>query len=1456
MKNIFLILVFISSIVYADNEPNNNCSTQAEIIEQLEGATELTDRKESGWVHKSRDRYDIYKFTVASKGTLKITSRGKNTNYSFFIGTSCSKYKDIYSNTENKTKKDAPEFEVDSGQTIYLTLQRRYDKWMSYDIDIRFDPIEEVEPPTPTDNKFKLKYITSLKGNLKVIGNTVLYGSQTSDNSNSQVTLDYIDVDSDSQTFNSSKAKITAIEAGVNVEEGKIIWAGLYWQGYMHNNDNDTGIDNQFDFHNGKDDKNAMLATINNQIVKVSLETGEKFEITPSEIYIDQQYEENDYIAFKYAAFTEITEQLKGLSPTNEYTLADIVTREGKTDSGNKSDGLGNYGAWTLVVVYENEDQPLEKMRNLSIFNGYEVLSKTDNPKTTITLEGFRTPEFTLNGVDSTISIFAGEGDKYILGDYAKLINENGLVYDLPNASGTSSYFASAIEGVPERTPNLKNNNGIDIHTNAVGSNHGADKPIKENQTKAYLEMKSTQDTYMPSMVAFATELFTPKLCYDYSIALGEDIKVPSEGRQIDTSSYGKELSMKVLVRSEEGDFTFSNATISLEFTPEDSTQADDQLTYKIGSSLVSPPFINTYINVPDLSADGEVAIGKLNADKTFGDIDSKESSYLKQKYLFDNNSFKGKFDIRLKGKIKFDGVDRPVQYDLTTKDGTGRLEECQTNKAYSPVWGEYNIERIDSYPSPIRLPLPIIPDSSKYPLYTQVVGRDFSLALRSYAYNESTQQYDVGNPISSMIEIELIDAGLFDNDIYAGYDSSCEEPDRIGGSSYLKIGTPSIPSFSRTINIPQDITNFENDRALKNVAFRMWFLGAFGEDDIFRVIQHQCMPNVDSTCFKDLYKDNYGYTDTTGICQIDCSTNYNTSSCYNCLKINFAKPICSRDNFSIKPETFRVKISDNKEGTEVAEELITNNTKENIKFAAGYNYYLDIESKANKSEVLAKGYFKNDFKEDKIEDLEDIEEYIGLKSKNKETCFDKNNYTYNYTFVDGKIYENSLFKHINSGEYDFLILDSKWTEVDQSDYEYKNLFSGIKTNDCILDQALTSGDYTNKTGCNISSDVDETHNLIDIMFYPYSFSFEDIDFNTVPSGKTKIFMNDFSFNIYESTPIFMGALIDGYLVAIEKGGSITTNFTENCYSKNVSLDILRTTEPTTEENLISKKGFGVTKTVEFQQYLDMDYAEDHLVLGMDEKIVLDREEFRIEDPGKAKINLYMTFKKSIDSVIPPIRAVFEKLIASSTDSNSSAEKEKDFTPTKEETYDKEIDYFFGKVTPYRKLYGPTIENKANTPVYVDVYCEDRIGLSCAEFGLFNHTKGKDDNFLTWYNAQDIFSNSDFGNIDLGIKTILGKNASPSVKDIIQNKSKSVLFDDPFAAQEDIQVKLSGEDRPSVVEIEITPSPWLIYDEYNILGNPTYRVKFIGDSVWTGVGNTGQVINSDANMVTNRRMKW
>ena len=332
----------------------------------------------------------------------------------------------------------------------------------------------------------------NIKGNLKVIGNTVLqntgsprcysdYYDTWSDCTNTQIDLHYINIAKVNYPFkNSSQAKLDIPATAI------IKWAGVYTQGYIDDNTDVTNVSNIIE--------NPIYLTV------PSIGT---FPSTPlvSNIY------PNEDDGYTYSTFSEVKE-LKdklGSNVNGWITAANIKAYEGKEDSG-----LGNFGAWTLVVVYQDDK---ESLKNISVFDGYRKVSKNKLFKTVdININGFLTP--TNGDISSSLSIFVGEGDKNIYGDKLYVSNKAGVFKTINDTNA----FRSITSGF-NANPKLTNNQGIDIQNyniGNVGKNHF--DIIQKSQNSATIRLTSTGDVYFPSMVAFTTELYEPRVCYHQEI--------------------------------------------------------------------------------------------------------------------------------------------------------------------------------------------------------------------------------------------------------------------------------------------------------------------------------------------------------------------------------------------------------------------------------------------------------------------------------------------------------------------------------------------------------------------------------------------------------------------------------------------------------------------------------------------------------------------------------------------------------------------------------------------------------------------------------------------------------------------------------------------------------------------------------------------------------------------------
>ena len=373
--------------------------------------------------------------------------------------------------------------------------------------------------PTNTQN---------ILGGITIIGNTVLCDTNSQNNcidynnndgkqsNNNALNLQYIDVDNNSSTYNSSQAQLN-IPSTATVQ-----WAGLYIQGYLNSLNSSTApviIKTN----------NLNLATaiffLQQNPVYLTLPTIGTITTYPSNI--DIYSNSND--GYSYETYTPISQLInKSATAVNGWITGANI----QAYTGTDSSGLGNYGAWTLVVIYSD---PNSTLKNISVFDGYQkIANQTGYSSINIPVSGFLTPSSGV--VNSALSLFVGEGDKYITGDTLSL---NGTYLNSTNA------FYSVITGVTAN-PAFINNEGIDIQNFNVGQDGNTSHPqiIGNSVSNAKITMTTTGDTYFPSMVAFTTELYAPSLCYYQSLldSNGNPLNNPKKGDTITVATWFSDM--------------------------------------------------------------------------------------------------------------------------------------------------------------------------------------------------------------------------------------------------------------------------------------------------------------------------------------------------------------------------------------------------------------------------------------------------------------------------------------------------------------------------------------------------------------------------------------------------------------------------------------------------------------------------------------------------------------------------------------------------------------------------------------------------------------------------------------------------------------------------------------------------------------------------------------------------
>lgn len=374
-----------------------------------------------------------------------------------------------------------------------------------------------------TRNAFQLRGRTTIFGNPVTTCSTVI-GVRTGDcattqqttttaGSNSLLTnnvywMDYVDIDGDGNTFNSSSATYNFPTGNPGFQ---IVWAGLYWAGDTSaggtNNSNPVG-------------EVADNANLRNQML---------LKIPGSSTYQTINATTLDVIgSTRYSAFADVTSLVQS-GGSGTYTGANIQTGKGED----------RYGGWSLIVVYADNS---EILRSMTIFDGFQQVG---NNTIDASISGFLTPN--AGPFESSIGAFISEGDLGIFGDQFLIDgdgnNSDGDATDQPfvnvgdAASPASNFFNSSnalfgtniigastsvntpdgkVLGPISRNPNFPNLLAMDIDIVEAEDDSG-NAIMQNNATEATLRFTSSGDFYYPTAFFFSVEVFQPVLTQNFT---------------------------------------------------------------------------------------------------------------------------------------------------------------------------------------------------------------------------------------------------------------------------------------------------------------------------------------------------------------------------------------------------------------------------------------------------------------------------------------------------------------------------------------------------------------------------------------------------------------------------------------------------------------------------------------------------------------------------------------------------------------------------------------------------------------------------------------------------------------------------------------------------------------------------------------------------------------------------
>lgn len=334
---------------------------------------------------------------------------------------------------------------------------------------------------------FVPRFDQDLKGDMLLIGNNTLNrtGSGVTPNTpyngtqqNGDRDMQYIDIDTDASTFNSSSADLVIPSASASCY--RIRYAGLYWAGILQSNTR-TGI---------------------NQ-VKLKLPGSSTYtDLTGAIVHDDPNAPIGSDQNKVYACYYDITSLVTGLAnPQGTYTVANVLSSTGTNG------GTGLSAGWSIFIVYEDPLLPAKSIVSFDGFSGIGGATTLDIPIT-----GFRT--IPAGPVRAKFAFSCLEGDYGITGDYLSI---NGTT--ISTATGTrprttNNFFNSTITDIAgittNRNPASENTLGFDA--GIISNFNTANSVLANNATSATIRLGSTQDVFFYFFNAFAVDIIEPQI--------------------------------------------------------------------------------------------------------------------------------------------------------------------------------------------------------------------------------------------------------------------------------------------------------------------------------------------------------------------------------------------------------------------------------------------------------------------------------------------------------------------------------------------------------------------------------------------------------------------------------------------------------------------------------------------------------------------------------------------------------------------------------------------------------------------------------------------------------------------------------------------------------------------------------------------------------------------------------
>jgi hypothetical protein len=994
-------------------------------------------------------------------------------------------------------------------------------------------------------------------------------------------------------------------------------------------------------------------------------------------------------------------------------------------------------------------------------------------------------------------------------------------------------------------------------------------------------------------MLTFATELYEPKLCYDYTFKQdGQYLKTDNDGSQLPFMSgfiNSSPIDVSVYIRNIESDIDASNVSF---YTTDVNASLFDYVHSSIASSNVNGSVLiprddsGTGCTYHDISTTpigcsngSNVRIG-LGNDATGYSINGAgnmgSQNYVYAKFSL-NPKFSGIHDLNeslglsVDYTIRPNGVSKDIEYNYVL--GVN-MDMCPPTAGYQPTWGTFNV--VDRQASTIG----ILPANN---LRTQVSRKPFDVDIAAYGKaNDETYTIQPTKDLNTTVLVEIID-----NDAFHDANTSCANPDsNVSQSIYVPLTIKSGSISGMKATIPTQSIPFYNF-AVKNASFRIWYFNDKDEN----LIQNWTADTsnngltLNANGLHNLYKSDTHILCAAGKPSPNCSNTLSTD-CFECIKRNYAKPLCSRDNFAVRPESYDLRIFDINQTADVITKDSTKidlsdqyqyapmyiNASGRMNVAAGYDYRYDMNATGNDHTLSAvPGYTRyfnganNDYNATMI--------WAPHTGQVTTGCNDITSKALVLYIANGQMI-NQEQNESQVGDYQLNVVDPAWTAVDwqtgltgTAHHTAANGFEATKE-DCILNSDITPS--SGKAGCvTTSAHIGGGYNYKDhlLTLQPYKFTIPStFRYGTVPYDLNATWSYDGNLSndvltqanvIYYSklsnnADLNMSLQIDGSIGAVGYNGVGLSNFVQNCYAKPVNL-------------ILDHNRSVQTRTTYQSRFLDYNSTGSLIYdsgainvpgIGAATIQTVNDGNFSKDMNGALDSKVRVNFDRNASVVLNPMSVRFYDYQVNCPDCNRSADLS---TAIASGSVGMGFDvmHYYGRAQGRDASYSTATTTAGGyARIYFETYCSDTAnaasgGVDCDMGALTSYVAGESPG---WYvNIDHNITNDGKSDSDNTLST-----GNLKVGTTIVPPLGSVSITPTEVGFERYGVNYNGGNGyPYFTTVNNYADGWLIYNTSNpdILYN-TFGLEFHKKGAWIGEGKSGTATDNDAPIKTNRRIMW